>query len=164
MPSRTTLLACAAGAGLLMLGCAAGPRSTAHPAAHPAARPTARPAVVSSAAAVTDTVLTPARLAGTWRYTLDTPAGGSGGYYVFRIRGDTLTGEVRRALPGEPGGEAPPRPMRAVALQGAVVTFTYEAGSYGALATSLRLVGADSLAGRLYVGESDLPVTAVRVR
>ncbi len=147
-----------------MLGCAAGPRVTASPTA----RPIARPAVVSSAAAVPDTVLTPARLAGTWRYTLDTPAGGSGGYYVFRavssVSGDTLVGEVRRALPGEPGGEAPPRPMRAVALRGAVVTFTYEAGSYGALATSLRLVGPDSLAGRLYVGESDLPVTAVRVR
>ena len=126
----------------------------------------------AAAAMAADTLLTPARLAGTWRYALDTPGGGSGGYYVFRASGDSLTGEVRRALPGEPGGEAPPRAVREIRFAGAGVTFVYDAGSYGALAVSLRRPSArsgaaaspDSLTGRLFVGDSDLPLTVVRVR
>lgn len=103
-------------------------------------------------------------MAGTWRYTMETPAGASGGYYVFRVENGALAGEVRRALPGEPGGDAPARPMQAVVLDGSRLSFSYEAGSYGALAVDLRRTGADTFAGRLYVGQSDLPLTVARVR
>ena len=105
-----------------------------------------------------------AALAGTWRYTMETPAGASGGYYVFRVEGGVLTGDVRRALAGEPGGDAPPRPMQNVARDGDRLTFSYEAGNYGALTVDLSRTGPDTFAGQLYVGQSALPLTVARVR
>lgn len=128
----------------------------------PAPVPTASTPPTIAAPAAADTTLVPADLAGTWQYTLETPAGSSSGYYVFRADGAALTGEARRTAPGD-ASEAP-RPMQNVALDGAGISFTYAAGNYGMLAVALRRTAPDRLAGRLYVGDSDLPITAVRLR
>jgi len=96
-------------------------------------------------------------LVGQWRYALDTPGGGSGGYYVFRVDGDTLRGEVRRELDGAG------RPMESLRVDGDTVTFEYASGgNYGRLAVALTRTGR-AFTGTLVVGETSLPLTVARL-
>ena len=117
----------------------------------------ASPPATASAPAAASTSATLDSLAGRWSYALDTPGGGSGGYYVFRVDGDTLRGEVRRELAG------PGRPMESLRVDGATVTFEYASGgTYGRLAVALTRMGR-AFTGTLVVGETSLPLTGARL-
>lgn len=110
-------------------------------------KPAARPKAEGNGAAP---------VAGTWRFSVDTPEGAYTGLLTLEGPAARLGGSITSPVLSSPGA------LRSVALDGQTVTFHVETAEFGRLEASLRFDG-DAFEGTLTVpGTGPLPIKGTR--